>query len=388
MVAEEAPKFWLLVIGRLHSLTRKHLREVVQQAGGDLAAQPSSRVNLVALAHRSAPAMLRDAPPLALPKGVDQSARVISEMTLKRMLRLVQAPAADDRTLDQADVLRASKLSHEALCCFVAFDVLEPVNSKFTYRDVLVAREVKRLVDQDYGLATIVEASFALRRSRLSLAEARLEEAPWGELVLQNTHGGLASLGGQLVLPLPHEGTSADDLFEHAEVAEASGDLVSAEHLYRAALATDWTDAVIPYNLANVLDAQGRRQEAILAYYKALQRDPGFAEAWFNLGVIDEEQGRRADAITHYRLAVSAQPNFGDAVFNLALLLTEQEAYDEAALLWRRFIALNPLGPDNSRAKRFATLCRHAQAALAKPPLPTATSDPGVCGGSRQALLW
>jgi hypothetical protein len=66
-----APKFSHLVVGRLHGLTRMRLTHVVQEVGGELAARPSSRVDLVALAHGSARTVLGDAPPLALPKGVD-----------------------------------------------------------------------------------------------------------------------------------------------------------------------------------------------------------------------------------------------------------------------------------------------------------------------------
>src|SRR5215203_1723639 len=151
--------------------------------------------------------------------------------------------------------------------------MLEPVDCKFAYRDVLVAREVRRLINSDIDLATIVGASVALRRPRVSLSEARLVEAPWGEVV-QEVYGLFASLDGQLALQLRHESVSADDLFERAEVSEAVGDLVAAERWYRAAMAVDRTDAAIPYNLGNVLDSQGRRPEAVLAYYEALQRDP------------------------------------------------------------------------------------------------------------------
>jgi hypothetical protein len=145
--AEAAPKFSLLVVGRLHGLTRKRLRDVVGQVGGELLGRPGSRVDLVALAHGSAQMVLRAAPPLALPKGLDGTISLISEMTLKRMLRLVTSPVGQDRTLDRDDVLRASKLSPEVLDCLAAFDVVEPIDGMYAYRDVLVAREARRLLD-------------------------------------------------------------------------------------------------------------------------------------------------------------------------------------------------------------------------------------------------
>jgi tetratricopeptide (TPR) repeat protein len=325
--------------------------------------------------------VLRAAPPLALPEGLDGRIRLISEMTLKRMLRLVSPPVEEERTLDRDDVLRASKLPPEVLDCLAAFDVVEPFDRKFAYRDVLVARGVRRLLDREYELAAIVQASLALRRSGVSLAEVRLTDAPWGEIV-QETGGSFASLTGQLTLPLPHDSASPDDLFERAEAAEALGDLASAEHFYRGAMAADRADAAIPYNLGNVLDAQGRRPEAVLAYYEALQRDGDFAEAWFNLAVIDEEEGRVPNAIQHYKDAVSKQPNFTDALYNLALLLTEEEVYNAAAPIWERFIALNPHGPDTARARRCLTLCRMAQSSLTNPTPSTRRSNEVPQGGS------
>ena len=384
--AEASPKFSLLVVGRLHGLTRKRLSDVLEQVGGELLGRPSSRVNLVALAHGSAQMVLRAAPPLALPKGLDDGIRLISEMTLKRMLRLVACAVGEDRTLDRDDILRASKLSPEVLECLAVFDVVEPVDGKFAYRDLLVAREVRRLLDREYELGSIVEASLTLRRSGVSLSEARLLEAPWGELV-QQTCGALATLAGQLALPLAHDRANPDDLFEQAEMSELSGDLAAAEHLYRAAMAVDRADGAIPYNLGNVLDAQGRRPEAVLAYYEALQRDPDFAEAWFNIGVIDEEEGRIPNAIQHYQAAVSKQPNFPDALYNLALLLTEQEVFDAASPLWDRFIRLNPHGPDATRAKRYATLCRMAQSALTNRWEVTSKSNEVPHGGSASLAL-
>src|SRR5215213_1678005 len=143
--AEATRKLSLMVVGRLHGLTRKHLRDVVDQAGGELLGRPSSRVNLVALAHGSAQMVLRAAPPLGVPKGLHHGIRLISEMTLKRMLRLVACMVGEDRTLDRDDILRASKLSPEVLECLAAFDVVEPIDGKFAYRDVLIAREARRL---------------------------------------------------------------------------------------------------------------------------------------------------------------------------------------------------------------------------------------------------
>ncbi|HEX2724539.1 MAG TPA: tetratricopeptide repeat protein [Beijerinckiaceae bacterium] len=361
----DRPRFSVLVVGRPHGVTRKRLGRLVEQAGGRLAERPGARVDLVVFAHASARAALEAAPPLVLPAGVTAGARVVSESAFRRMLGLTPPPVPGERTLCAADLVRAARLPPDMLACLAAFDVVEPVDDAFAYRDLLVAREVTRLLERGYPLAAIVEAALALRRARRSLSEARLAQTPWGEIV-QELSGGFAHLDGQLALPLPHETGDADAVFAAAEACEAGGDLAGAERLYRSAMAIDRADAAIPYNLGNILDAQGRRDEAVLAYYEALQRDPEFAEAWFNLGVIDERDGRLTAAVAHYRAAAFAQPNFADALFNLALLLTQREDYDEAAALWDRFLALEPRGPDADRARKGAALCRLAREGSAR----------------------
>jgi tetratricopeptide (TPR) repeat protein len=368
MTGREPAKFRVLVVGRLSGITRRRLRAAVELAGGELASRAGSEVDVVGLAYRSASSTLHGAPPITLPKGLRAGIAVLSETSLKRRLSLAPPLAAGERTLDRADVVRASKLAADVIDCLEAYDVLEPVGGTYSYREMMIAREVKRLLDQGHALATIVLASLALRRSNACLSGVRVAEAPWGEIV-QETCDGLASLDGQLALPLPHDAANADDLFERAEDAEASGDLVAAERLYRRLIELDRGDAAVPYNLGNVLDAQGRGDQAVVAYYEALRRDPTFAEAWFNLGVMAERDRRMAQALAHYRAAVSTRPNFADAVFNLALLLTEHDGYDEALPLWEKLVSLDPNAPEAARARRYALLCRQARSLPARPPL-------------------
>lgn len=383
---EVGPKFTLLVVGRLHGVTRRRLRAVLEHAGGELAPRPCSQVNVVAFAHSSASTVLRDAPPLRPPKGVAREARVSSELTLKRTLGLARPAPEENRTLEQTDLMRASKLSADAIACLETYDVFEPVQGKFAYSDLLVAREVGRLLERGYSLATLITAALTLRRAQASLSQVRLVEGPCGDIV-QQVGDMFASLDGQFALPLSQDGPSVDEVFERAEFAEASGDLISAERLYGTAVTLDRSDPTLPYNLANVLDEQGRRKDAVLAYYEALQRDPDFAEAWFNLGVIAQEEGRIADAYTNYRQAVSVQPRFTDALFNLALLLTSQEQYLEAASVWERFLSFNPQGPDRAKAKGYATLCRLAQVTSSAPSALSKTRRAGLVSPEQPMLL-
>jgi tetratricopeptide (TPR) repeat protein len=215
------------------------------------------------------------------------------------------------------------------------------------------------LLARGVELRRVLEAAITLCRRGSHLAETRLTDSGSGEL-LRELSGQLAELSGQLTMPLEHDVRSIDELVTAAEKAEESKDLVTAENLYTTALRADSNDPVIPFNLGNAFAAQERSAEAKIAWQIAVARDPAFAEAWYNLAMAAEDEEYMDLAIAQYRRAVQARPDFSDAHFNLALLLTKHGRYDEALLVWHRFLDLEPGSKHAITAKRATTLCRMA----------------------------
>jgi tetratricopeptide (TPR) repeat protein len=343
----------LLVVGRLHGLTRRRLQLLLRQAGLTLAQRPSARVTLVALAHGTASAVVSGSLARAVPSG----ARLISEFELRRRLGVAPPAPSQERTLNAWDLCRLSKLDEASLEWLRLYDVVEPAGELYGFRDLVAAREVSRLRAQGIALDAIIEAAVVLRRHGLGLSETRLAEGPMGEM-LQEVAGRLSELGGQYRLPLDGAIESADDVFARAESAEQAGQLPEAERWYRISLAIDRSDPVIPFNLGNVLRAQGRAGEAAIAWRMATARDPSFADAWFNLGVGAEDAGSSGAAIAFYGRALEADPIYADAAFNLGYLLTRLERFAEAAPIWERFLILEPRSEAARMARRYAALCR------------------------------
>src|SRR3954453_6332931 len=309
----------LYVFGRLHGVTRLRLAGLVAKAGGHLMRRPSSWVNLMAVGHGTALAALADGPPVALPQAVLPTARLVSELGLKRLLGVAGPLPEEHRALSATDLARSARLDLEVAPRLSLYDVREPVDGCYGYRDLLAAREVARLLRSGVGLDAIVEAAAILRSAGRRLSEPRLLEAPWGEIV-QEVAGRLGRLNGQFTLPLDEHCLSVDEVFQRAEQSEVEGDLPTAERWYRGAMRMDRKDPVLPFNLGNVLDGQGRSGEASVAYREAIVRDPAFAEGWLNLAVVSENAGRIAEALTYYDRSVEARPDYADAVFALARL--------------------------------------------------------------------
>jgi tetratricopeptide (TPR) repeat protein len=346
----------LFLFGRVHGVTRHRLDQLVRLRGGKLANKPTARITTIAIGHSAVSSALPDGH-VRLPTGLPESAAMISEQELRRRLGLLRPPEAVDRSLGIADLERLSGLTRRLLACLALFDVLEPVDERYAYRDVVAAREAGRLLARGIELRRVLEAAVALRGRGSHLAESRLAEGPSGEL-LRELSGQLAELSGQLTMRLDHDGRSIDDLVAAAEKAEESSDLATAENLYTTALRADANDPVLPFNLGNVFDAQGRAAEAKIAWQIAVARDPAFAEAWYNLAMAAEDEEHTDLAIAEYRRAVQARPDYADAHFNLALLLTKADRYAEALAVWERFLELDPNSKQAATAKRAATLCR------------------------------
>jgi tetratricopeptide (TPR) repeat protein len=350
-------RFCLFIVGRLQGLTRGRLAGLVAGAGGRLVREPSARVDLVAVGHGSAPVCLANGPPIELPEGVPGGAELMSELALKRLLGVSAPIVEENRTLTPQELARGARLDREIVRCLSLFDVLEPLDGRYGYRDLLAAREAARLLRTGLSLRAIVEAALELRQAGWRLSDTRVNETPWGELV-QQVAGRVGRLDGQFTLPLEETFQTVDEIFEKAEEMEATGDLDAAERLYRTALRMDRSDPVLAFNLGNVLDAQGRPAEAILFYQQAIVRDPGFAEAWFNMAILQEVAGRFSDAVNSYRKAIEAQPGYADALYNLALLLTRREHYAAALPMWERYLDLKPTRKEGQQARRLAMMCR------------------------------
>lgn len=346
----------LFLVGRIQGVTRRRLEQLLRLRGAKLAGKPTARVTVIAVGHSAASDVLPDGR-VRMPAGLPATAAMISELELRRRLGLLRPPEIVERTLGVGDLERIAGLTPRLLACLALFDVIEPVDDLYSYRDLVAAREAGRLLASGIELRHILEASVTLRRRGSHLAETRLAEGPSGQL-LRELSGHLAELSGQFNMPLEHRARSIDDVVAEAEQAEERRDHATAETLYTTALRADSSDPVIPFNLGNVFDAQGRAADAKIAWQIAVARDPAFAEAWYNLAIAAEDEEQTDLAIAEYRRAVQARPDYADAHFNLGLLLTKVERFDDALAAWERFLELEPRSEQAATARRAATLCR------------------------------
>ena len=155
----------LFLVGRLQGLTRRRLDRLVRAQGGRLAPRPGARVTMIAFGHSAAGQALDDGR-VQLPAGLPATAALISENVLRRELGLLEPPTEVERSLGRAEVERLAGLTPNLLSCLMLFDVLEPVDERFAYRDLVAAREAARLLKRGVALGDVLEASISLRAAR------------------------------------------------------------------------------------------------------------------------------------------------------------------------------------------------------------------------------
>ncbi len=347
----------VFVLGRVHGLTRRELGAAVSRAGARLHSRIEKKVTLVAIGSGAAHALLSGSRMINVLERMPDHAALISELSFQRSLGLAPPPAQEPRTLKSEDVARLSGLHEEFLFWLALFDVIEPVDDFFSYRDLVSAKEVARLMREGCDFAALVEAAVVLRRDGVRLSEVRLTVGNDGS-VCREIEGVPARLDGQFALPFDAPPERIDDVLECAEEAEFLGDLAAAERLYDLAMKIDREDPITAFNLGNVLDAQGRGAEARILWQKAIDRAPRFPEAWFNLAVAEEEAGNKDAAVTHYCRALSICGDYPDAAYNLALLLHETGRFSDALPVWEHFMAIEPGTADAELARKKAVECR------------------------------
>jgi tetratricopeptide (TPR) repeat protein len=339
-------------------------REVAAR-GGTVQRGLSRQTSVVVVARRSARQLAGGRLQAKIAQADRQGAVCVSETTFLRALGLLPdaAPVPGAVALDA--LAEKVGLDPEAVRLLVLFDLIEPCEGQCSFRDLVSAREVARLLREGLDLpAILATAGQAARRSPQDHPLTRLKLVGDGSGQLaRRIDGVLGELDGQMRLPLPRaDNPSVDELFENAEEAEQAGDLATAEALYRRCIALDRDDPIALFNLANVLCAQDRGAAAKLYLQLAASLDPGLAEAWYNLALLLDAEGDKGGARQSFERAIAADSDYADPLYNLAHLEFEAGAFARARELWQRYLTLDPDSEWSRKARHGLALCqRQAQ---------------------------
>jgi tetratricopeptide (TPR) repeat protein len=286
---------------------------------------------------------------------------LLTEHQFLREIDLLDRLPEKRREYERAAFSRLSRLSPKDQMWLELFDVIEPVDGFFDFPDVVLARQVRSLLDTGLALPAIIGAVIAFRRAAARDAFGQignLVQLPNGEIVVRMGQW-LAEIDGQLRLPIEDTAPPVTgELYDMAEAAEQVGDWAGAERLYRRCIQADPNDALSHYNCANALRQQNRPQEAAILFARATALDPQLADGWYNLACLSQDRGDLDAAQRQFERAIACDPNYADALFNLAVLHLDRGKPAEALPLFERYAAQDPHSRWGRAARKAASLCR------------------------------
>jgi tetratricopeptide (TPR) repeat protein len=350
------------IVGRLASLPYRRAVSEVARHGGRVRRALLPETEVLVVGRKSFVQLAGGRLRAKLARADELGARCLSETAFLRALGLLAEaePMVSAIAFDSVPV-RAG-LDPEIVRLLVLFDVVQPRDGGCSFRDLVAAREVGRLLADGLDLAHVLASLEQTGRRETAgdhpLTRLKLVCDERGRLS-RRIDGMFAEVSGQLRLDLPGaENPSVDEVFEAAEEAEQSGELTAAAALYRRCVTLDRVDPIAPFNLANVLRELGRPGEAKLYLQLALANESSFADAWYNLALLAEAEGDGVAATDWLRRAIGHDPDYADPLYNLARLRFEAGAFAEARDLWQRYLRLDPDSEWSRRARHGLALCR------------------------------
>ena len=325
------------ILGALDAFPRRLAARAVSSRSGVLRRGLSRRTTIAVVGGRMAETWEAARIAERLEQARALGAAVVSERRLLALLGLVSRPT-DTRDLSRRSLAERSGLDEEAFAYLALFDCFEAADEPFGFRDLVAAREYRRVLDEGADWLAVVRA---VRSGSGRMSQLRLERTAWNGVAVREG-GEVVELDGQRLFGFEPGGEDADALFQQAEEAEGREDWLLAADLYRRCMALEPRDPTIPFNLSTVLDRLGGWQEARHCLTRVLKLDAGYVEAWYNLAVLAHAHIGAGAAARYFEKAIAVDPNYADAIYNLALLAYQSDAFDRAAHLWSRYLELDP----------------------------------------------
>jgi tetratricopeptide (TPR) repeat protein len=200
---------------------------------------------------------------------------------------------------------------------------------------LLLARKNKRTEARAEILkATTLNADNPALKSRAFRTLARLD---------QTSNPSTAS--DELLSALKLSAETPDDILLSGELAEASGDLASAEAAYRRLIAVDPQNHDATAALTHLLLHQQKPDQAESLLTAALAKDPDNPTLNTQLAVLYQKQGKTAESLPLLQKLHTAHPEDATITRLLAHVYGRNQQYDQAAPLYAALVAGSPQDP-------------------------------------------
>jgi tetratricopeptide (TPR) repeat protein len=343
--------------GRLASMKREEAFALVRRNGGTPRRGLTRKTGVLVVGGLGWPLLPDGRPSKSLALAKSYGVAIASE---RHFLEWAGRAPPDDqvKSYSAGQISSLSGLPLDVIEQLTTFGLLDGREQRFGFRDLTAARQLAELLAHGVALSTITRSLHEIRKWLPDAALSNLRPyPPSSDAILVEYMKGRVDKTGQFVLPVGEAPEDPDALFEHAQAAAEAGDVETAQQLYRRIMRVDPGDPAAAFNLGNLLRSIGRKVEAEAAYRAATKADPGFAEAWYNLADVLDEPRQADTAAVCLEHALAADPGYADAIFNLGMLHQRKERHAEAAIYWRRYLALDTESDWAAHARKALKYC-------------------------------
>jgi tetratricopeptide (TPR) repeat protein len=356
------------LIGAPEHFPASRLRRAVEARGGTLISRIEAKSDLIVIAHggvgRLSTGRLRS---VLAQAGTD----VLTEHQFLRDLGLMRPLEPKVHDYDVAVFSEQCRLTRRELATLELFDVLEPDEGHYAFRDLVLARQIRSLLDAGITLPIVIGATVAFRRAASRHGAAMLDgtrSASSRELVVPMGTWLRTIEGRARPKTLSQDMPLAAYFYDLAEAAEQAEGWALAEQLYLRCARIDPNDALALFHQARMVRRQNRPEAAAILFGNATEIDPTLADAWFGLGELAAEARDTDQARKHFAAALACEPDYADAAFQLAVMHLNRGDVRSALPLFERYAERDPDGRWRNAAFRAARLCQ-------SPPARPASTD-------------
>jgi Flp pilus assembly protein TadD len=358
------------IIGAPERVPLARIRRALRRRGAVLSRRIEVDTRITVIAHG---AVGRLAQGRLKPVILQAGSTLMTEHQLLAELGMRIRPPAKPHDYDRESFSTASRLTRRERFWLELFDVIEPRDGFYDFHDLILARQIRMIIDKGVSLPDVIGASIAFRRAAARDAEQRPALPPplaHGELIA-GIGTWLAAIDRQLAKRIDYDDvTLSCHLHDLAEAAGLSGDWKVAEQLYRRCAAIDPNDALALFDCANAVRHQGRIDEAADLYRRAAEADASLAEASYELGCLAQDARDEEQARVHFERSLVRDPQHGDAAFRLAFLHLDRGEYRRAMALFEHFLELEGDSMQAGVAAQAVSLCRRQLTPELEIPMP------------------
>jgi hypothetical protein len=346
------------VIGALERVPLARVRRALRRRGATLSHRIETDTRITVIAHG---AVGRFAQGRLKQVIIQAGSTLLTEYQFLGELGLRPSPPGKRQDYDREAFGTACRLTRRERFWLELFDVLEPRDGFYDFHDLILARQIRMIIDTGVSMPDVIGAAIAFRRAAAREAERRPALPPalaHGELIA-GIGTWLTAINREVAKRIDYDDvTLACHLHDLAEAAGRASDWKVAEQIYRRCIAIDENDALAHFDCANAVRHQGRIADAAALYRVAADVDPTLAEAPYELGCMAQDAGQEDEARQHFERTLVRDPQHGDAAFRLAFLHLDRGEHRRALALFEHGLELDGNGRQAEAAAQAAALCR------------------------------